>query len=93
VLDDHRDLGRAGGDPAGQPFEAVNDLEGAVLLRHDPQRQILEWFRGLRPWLARTKEGEAGAQPLDGQVDDEAVGGRQRRRLRCNEGGRHHSGR
>ena len=94
VLDDHGDVSRARGGPASQPLETIDDLEGAVLLRDDSQRQVLQWLRGLRPRFARTKVSEACAQPLDGQVDDEAVRGRQqRRRSRYGEGGCHHSGR
>jgi hypothetical protein len=55
VLEDHGDVSRARGGPAGQPLETIDDLEGPVLLRDDPQRQVRQRLRGLRPWLARTK--------------------------------------
>lgn len=92
VLDDHGDVSRTRSGPASQPLEAIDDLEGAVFLRDDPQRQLRQWLRGLPPWLARTKEGEARVQPLDGQVDHKALrrrlgarrgGGWRRRRSRC----------
>ena len=69
VLEDGRDLGRPGADPAGEPLEAVDDLEGPVFLRNDAHRQIREELVRRGPRDAGAKSGEARAQALDGQAE------------------------
>lgn len=76
ALEDDGDLGRARPEPAGEALEAVDDLEGAVVLGDGPQRQLRQRLRGLRPDRARAQRGEARAEAADGKVDDgRGVGG------------------
>jgi hypothetical protein len=107
LLEDGGDLLHAGGAPAGQALQAVDDLEGAVVLRDDAQREVREWFRGGESRRRRAQRSKSRAEAVDrkavenGTVRDHllqvAQPARHRRhRLRSRAGreaGRRHSGR
>ena len=68
VFDDDRDVTGALAEPPGQPLEAIEEFEGAVVLRDDPQRHLSKGLgRGGAP-ADGTQRSEAPAQTLDRQA-------------------------
>jgi hypothetical protein len=76
VLNDGGDRGRTGADPAGEPLKAVDDFEGPVVLRDDPQRQLGEGLVRRHPRDAGAKTRPARTQALDRQAEHRAGIGR-----------------
>jgi hypothetical protein len=68
VLENGWDFARSFAQPAGQALEAVDDLEAAVVLGDDSQRQVGERLAGGRRGEVRSQAREARAQAADGQV-------------------------
>jgi hypothetical protein len=64
-FEDGGDLLQAYGRPAGQALEPIDDLEGAVVLRDDPQREVCERLRRRVARRARAQGREARAQTVD----------------------------
>ena len=101
VLDDGGDLGCTRADPASEPLETVDDLEGPVVLWNDPQWKLGEGLVRRGPRDAGAKRRPARAQALDGQAEHRAGIGRRlgsrtgprNRRFRGRRGSRSKSGR
>jgi hypothetical protein len=74
AVDDGRHRGPSLVGPAGEPLEAVDDLEAAVAGGDDADGKIPELGRGVAARVSTAQPREARAQECDGDLAHERVG-------------------